>query len=57
MQKKNFKDFLKATQIRPEDIGYDPEYKTNLDVEREGDAYSFNVGWTACSSLFGDGRI
>jgi hypothetical protein len=45
VQKKIFGEFLKAADIEPESIGYEPEYETDLRLEYERNTYSYNVGW------------
>jgi hypothetical protein len=44
-QKKSFDEFLKAANIKPDSIGYEPEYETDLRLEYERNTYSYNVGW------------
>jgi hypothetical protein len=43
--KKTFMEFLAASKIDPASIGFDPQYKTDLELEQDGNSYSFNVGW------------
>lgn len=44
-EKRGFLEFLHASNIEPASIGFDPEYKTDIDIELDGDSYSYQTGW------------
>ncbi len=44
-ESKAFLEFLNAANIDPSAIGFNPNYKTSLNVEVNGDSLSFHMGW------------
>jgi hypothetical protein len=44
-EKKAFAEFLKTAKIDPDMIGFDPKYKSDIDLQLAGDALGGNIGW------------
>jgi hypothetical protein len=44
-EKRAFSEWLAAVKVDPNSIGYDPGYKSDLDIELEETTFSYKVGW------------
>lgn len=44
-EKKDFLNLLKDSGVSPKDIGFDPQYKSKLDLRLTGSALTFDGGW------------
>jgi hypothetical protein len=44
-QKKKFNEYLTAIELKPDDIGFYPEYQTDLKIEHDDKSFAYNIGW------------
>ena len=45
IEKSEFQNFLDYVQVKPSEIGYDPNYKTHLEFQKSLDGIRINGGW------------
>ena len=44
-EKKDFLNFLKELKVEPDEIGFDPDYKSKIDLKFSGQSLTFEGGW------------